>query len=406
MATQAFKVQRGTTTIADSASSATITAGVAYTAPSALTSAFIRITNTTHSGMGATSGGGAQLPSNIGAYISNPENLTTSITFTRAGTSGIVRIDWEIIEYVGGAGDANEMIVRDEGVISFSSGTSSTGTTVTTIDDNSDVVVFITGTGTNDSSNFDLSFGGTASLVANSSNWDPTITAGFEDTSSTRNYSYAVVEFTGSNWTVNRVAFTDDGSTWAGSGDNTSWNYTHGITLADTTKTFLHTQHMTSITASQASLALDAIGVASTTQFKIYQRSASGIGTRVVWIVQNAGDMSVQHIDFEDDTTSGSEERSFTLTVTEVSDLEQSSPFVSSSADSGNAPIGRVLYRLTDTTTLTFTESENSQERKFLGQIVQWPQDPSLGTNSTTSGGFRTKRRQGRLKARVYRATR
>ncbi len=86
-----FKIQRGYTIMNAASATATITAGVDYTAPTG--PAFIRLTNTRLSGMGRTSGG-TQNADDFTTYISNPENLGTSITFERHGTANNNRLAW------------------------------------------------------------------------------------------------------------------------------------------------------------------------------------------------------------------------------------------------------------------------------------------------------------------------
>jgi len=56
-----FKVQRGETLLYNT--TATLTAGVDYTAPASASNAFIRLVNTRLSGAGKDSGGGTQGPS-------------------------------------------------------------------------------------------------------------------------------------------------------------------------------------------------------------------------------------------------------------------------------------------------------------------------------------------------------
>ena len=136
------KIQRGYTIIGTSSATATITAGTDYTAPTG--EAFIRIVNTRLTGNGNT-GGGFQNIDDFTAFIQNPNNLATSITFSRVGTSNNNRIAWEIIEYIGPSGEANEFLVRDEGTLSFTTSDTSLDTSTIPVTDDNDIIVFVTG---------------------------------------------------------------------------------------------------------------------------------------------------------------------------------------------------------------------------------------------------------------------
>ena len=139
-----FEVQRGTITI--TGTSTLLAAGVDYVAPSASTSAFIRITNSHHTGAGSTLAG-TQNADDVTAYILNPANIMTSVRIARPSTAtGNTRVSWEIIEFIGTAGSDNEMIVRAQTTLTYgTTATTATGTTISGIINDTDVVVFITG---------------------------------------------------------------------------------------------------------------------------------------------------------------------------------------------------------------------------------------------------------------------
>jgi hypothetical protein len=198
---QDYFIQRGVTNV--SGTGVTLVAGVDYTAPSSATAAFIRITTTQITGAGRTAGNVTQNANSVTAYFENPENIVTSVTIGRPSTATEdTRVTWEIIEYTGVAGADNEMIVRDQGTITHgSSATVATGTSIAVTDD-TDVVVFVTGQ-TNDNNGSGLYNAGlSTSDWANSTN-EPVITRAVSG--SVSEVSYAVVEFTGVNWDIQRV---------------------------------------------------------------------------------------------------------------------------------------------------------------------------------------------------------
>lgn len=385
--TQAFKVQRGTSVIAGSSGSVTITAGTEYTAPASNTAAFIRIANMKHTGMGNTSGGAKRDLDEHGVWVSNPNNLVTSVTFNRSdsATTQDCRVSWEIVEYVGAGGGANEMIVRDAANLTGTS-QSLTGSAITPSDAN-DVVIFVTGqqVGRNDDDQ--------ASSMLRTADLDgsdqPVLTKGHATAHQTQNVSYAAVEFTGSNWSVAREEFSTTGTAWATSNDNEfTVNFT--TALADTAKAFLEVQYRhNTVTNCTLAQQWDAVGINSTTAMRLSNRNISGTRTKVVWVVENsqadgtARNLSVQHFHVRDDTTSGSEERVFTQSVTAVDDTEQTSVMGANASMDGTATgnifsnRGAIDFRLTADDTVTFTESDNGQERRYNFSVVEWPEDPS-----------------------------
>ncbi|MCR4286191.1 MAG: hypothetical protein NUW00_04825, partial [Candidatus Kaiserbacteria bacterium] len=207
-----FEIQRGTVTV--TGTSATITAGVDYVAPSSASNAFIRITNSHYTGAGSTLTG-TQNTDDVTAYILNPGNILSSITFQRPATAiNNTRVSWEIVEFIGSPGADNEMIVRSQSVVTYgSTSLTATGTAVSGVADDADVVVFITGQMSPDTAR--SNYNALQSTTAwNDATDEPIFTRG--DTGSDAVLvSYAVVEFTGPNWIVQRSehTYTNAGTT-------------------------------------------------------------------------------------------------------------------------------------------------------------------------------------------------
>ena len=389
-AVPAFSVQRGTSIISAASATATITAGVHYTAPASTSNAFIRITNTRFTGMGLTSAGGTQNLLDFTARIDNPGNMLTSIDFTRIGTTNDNRIDWEIIEYVGSAGGNNEILVRGTGDLS-TAGLTATGTTLTNISNSNKVAVFITGQATNNLLNVDWGEAlFTSDLVANGPDWDPVFTR--ERSVDTGYVSYAVVEFTGSNWrNVQRDEFQNTATAWDTTNTNNSGTRTIPTPLLDASKAFLHVQFRN---AQAPDTGLDDAGenvelTASLTDFTTRRKTVTGAASKtlVVWVVENtqsgAGAMSVEHVAAYDSNTSGTEETAYTHTVSAAVQDESSIMGESASTDgTGTAyPRGSANVRLTAANTVTWTVSDNGQEERRSFDVVQWPRD--LGVSAT-----------------------
>jgi hypothetical protein len=386
---QDFVVITGTTTFGSGQATVTITEGVDYTLESGQDSStcFIRITNTKYTAMGEISGGGSQNHDTWAAKIQNPDNIATSITFERdATTTTEVRVTWEILQYVGSSGGANEIIVRDVGSATCS-GTTSTcdGTSISTISDSSDVVVFITGQFAVSASRNDIQYGLFTASLEGSDPYTPRFTRSMS-VSSNDGVSYAVVEFTGSNWrSVQRLEITTEASTaWTTSNYATAYTDVTiasegGVDLLNYSKAFTHMQYRTDNNPTGIDDAWDNVEIIDNSNLRIRNSATSGNRWKVVWIIENTqsgqGQMQVEHLYWYDGTTSGSEERVFTQSITAVDQMNQTSLFlyVSMDATVRAFPRGVIDYRLTAVDTITLTESDMGDERLFTGTVVQWP---------------------------------
>lgn len=184
-----FRIQRGT--LLGMGATGTLLAGIDYIPPRSLSRAFIRITGV----------GRDNQVNNTCVYITDPGNLLTSVTLERATGGSNTAVNWEIIEYVGPSGGPNEMIVRNQEVISVASGdTVSNGTVLGTVVDDDDVMTLVTGAGGVSTTE--------GERVWHTSAWDagnqrPQITRG--ESGVAMNVSLVVVEWTGPNWTLSDI---------------------------------------------------------------------------------------------------------------------------------------------------------------------------------------------------------
>jgi len=368
-----FKVQRGYTIFSNGQATTTITAGIDYEAP--VGEAFIRLTNTRLTGMGETTTGGGQNADDFTVNINNPSNLPTSIDFTRFGTANDNRIAWEIIEYTGPEGGANEFKIRQEGVQTFTTTDLTSDTsTISGISDDNDIVVFITGQSNPDTGRSDINTGmHTAEWISASD--IARFTRG-EASSDATKVSYAVVEFTGQNWKIQRKEHN-----YTASGTTETEIITEVNSLA---KTFLHTQHR----AGSGMQGLDEQGgqayLSSTTQLSFQLQSGAGTTgqSTVAWIIENnqtyGTPMNVQHIGGTR-ATGGTEEDTWTETITTLASTNTTSIMGENAVSAGGGtafPRGSITLYITSTTAVELKQSDTGQDQGYRFSVVEWPTAP------------------------------
>ncbi len=364
-----FKVQRGTFTM--STDSRTLTAGVDYEAPLSSGSAFIRITNTGHTGGGTNTGAGTSNAADVTAYITNPGNLVTSVTFQRrVGALNNTRISWEIIEYQGVAGGENEIKVRQQSTATYVAG----NTTVTTgaasgVVDDTDIAVFLTGQ-YNPSAAATAYNQGISTAAWNGAGDTVTLTRGASGVAAIA--SYAVVEFTGTNWKVQRAqhTFSAVGTT-----------QTQSITAVNSlSRTFLHTQKRFP-TSTHANFGhevwLSGIGQVSFLLDAAAVTPASHVS--VAWVIENTQTtgtpMDVTRSNGTLGTTGTSPQANNISIGKTLSDLSVTSIFVNNRSDTNTTtwPEPIMAVRLISTTQYELWRSDISATLNFRSEVVEWP---------------------------------
>ena len=403
-----FKVIHGSAVIANAATSITITDGVDYTLESGsdATNSFVRITSSRLTGGGRTSGGGNQNTKDVQVSVTDPENIATSITFTRYGSTNDCRVSWEIVQYIGPSGGANEIVVRRQENLTVGAlvtkATSSSA--ITTIADNSKVAVFILGQCSSDTGRTEPHSGlFTSKLIPNGSDWDAEITRGWAGGAGTNaNAAVAVVEFTGSNWrNVQRVRFmsSDHGATpWVSTGP-TDVSALHAFTnpLLDVSKTFLHPQYRyNSATTGGTDDIGETVTIASTANMKLRRSTSNDEANKLhaVWVIENTqtgtGAMAVQHHEVYRSALLGVTEANHPETITAVSSIDTTSIWGTSDSCEGTAagtPRGFVSFQLTTTTNVDCIESEEAQENWRTFDVVEWPDaTPPVGPGGDLPG--------------------
>ena len=361
-----YKVQLGRAVI--SGTTTTITAGFDYTAPSSANTAFVRITNSQYMGAGNTTTGGRQNADDVTAFVSNPANIFTDISFSRAGTADDTAVDWEIVEFIGQPGTDNQMVVRDVGTVSLSdSELAATGTSVA-VGDDADVVVYVTGVKShNTSRNY---YGAQVTTQWDSGSGSPVITRGSTGGSAV-DVSYAVVEYVGENWSVQRV---EHDYTSAGTAE------TEPITAVNSlNKTFVHSQKQMSAYVNVADLGqtvwLSSIGAVS---FRLNAGATAADQTGVAWVVENTqtgtGAMNVQRTNGT--TANGAEPLSLSVSILSPLELENNaSIFMNTSAAGADFEHPRAIAgaRITSTSSYQIWRSDTGSTMTYRTEIVEWP---------------------------------
>lgn len=364
-----FKVQRGDTNV--TGTGITLTAGVDYVAPNSTSSAFVRITNTHHTGAGKSAAGGGSLNADdTTAYITAATDITTSFTISRPPAAiNDTRVSWEIVEFIGAPGTDNEMIVRGVGTIPLAIGDlSGTGTAVSVADD-ADIVVYVTGI-ENRNTGRNIYYAGQVSSSWNAGTNQPVLTRA--STGAVVNASYAIVEYTGINWNVQRVEHT----------------YTAvGVTETETitpvnnlSRTFIHSQKRITALGNVNNYGhevwLSSIGVVS---FQLEAGATTPSGhTSVVWVIENMqtsnGKMRVQR---SNGTTSGGAEP-VTVQInifTPINGINNASIFANTRVEGANTTFPNVFagVSITSTTTYQLWRSEGTNLMTYRTEIVEWP---------------------------------
>lgn len=368
---QDFFVQRGTATV--SGTSTTLVAGVDYTPPSSPTSAFVRITNTSMTGAGSDTLGSTRQPDDLTAYIEDPGNLTSSFTIARpAAATDNTRVSWEIIEYIGVPGGDNEMIVRSVDTITYGgSDLTATGTPVTSVVDDTAVVVFITGQLNPATSVNDYNTGQSISDWVGVSD-EPVFERGDAD-GIAASISYAVVEFTGANWQVQRAEHT-----YSAAGTTEFENISPVNSLA---RTFLHTQkiagdELVNLDENGHEVWLSSIGTVS---FELESGSSNpSQQTSVAWVIENTqagtGALMVYRSNGIIAATSG-QPNTYLYNIGGTVVPENASIWANNRSSGPGSAHPRVLLgaRIVDEAQFELWKSDEGQNQTFRVEVVEWP---------------------------------
>jgi len=295
---------------------------------------------------------------------------TTTVTLNfYHGTRNVSMEGWiEVWEYVGAASGANEFVVLHHGEVAMSATTSEDVTLDTTGTTQADMVPIwggITAT----------SFGTTEQFRGDRLRKHLAITStsncnvSRHDGTSATELGLTVVEFTGSNWTVNENDVTHPASTLGAS--------THTITsVTDWTNTmFFHThQGRDGGVGSDDHSLLGYVGNSSATQFKTnHQVNGPNPVEGTLYTVHNS-DLSVEHNDTVDGDASTTVPRP-TTTITEPGDHDLttavSAEAVSTNVGTINASLSWIAW-LSDSTTFAtdYVTTDGDEDLDYSFQII------------------------------------
>ena len=374
-----FKIQRGNEIMLSASLTHTITEGIDF--DQCVGDCFIKVVSSRHSGMGSTTGG-QQYFDDFELYISDSSGLNLSsgnIIFTRHGTATDDRFTWEIWEYIGDQNGSNEIKVLDIGVCSTGSASATCDGAVVAggaADDN-DVVVYVTAHANPDTTEFNGQMCWVTSEWVAASDI-PRFTRA--ETGNSCDISYAVVEFTGSNWNVQRIEHTFTST--ATQTDTIS-------SVGDISRAFFHTQQRNDLGdlydgLCESGSEVELTGPTTLTYQLPYSTANWGpnmIG--VTWIISNTDttlgeQMIVNHYNPTDqDDTTGTEEENWqpvTVALTYSTTESALSGLSSQSNGCGNAyPRGYLIAILTDSTTVDFYQSDAGQNQAYTFQVVELP---------------------------------
>ncbi|MDP1689268.1 MAG: fibronectin type III domain-containing protein [bacterium] len=380
-----FKVQRNCTIAKAASTTVTLVAGAHYDAPgvNGTSSAFIRLVSTRGSGMGLILGGGSQKPNEFTWYINDPDFTDGLVQFKRdAVSSGDERFCWEIVEYVGPSSGSNEMKVRSALPVTYSAsnpeGLTVNGSATTVVNSNK-VVVFITGQNSISNGSAQEISGGQSTAEWNSISSYPIFTRGITQTNA-NSLSYAVVEFTGSNWKVQRVEhqFVAAGVV----------EVTTTIDIGSLSRAFFHSQFRRSGSDSMLNAGPE-VWLSATNVISFLLDSAASTPsnkTAVVWLVSNSDEsssgMKVQHIsgtrltpDISEGTSNPNEDE-WTKTISTIRSTSSASIMGENGISTGGGttvPYGWLSLYLNSSSSVKLYQSDDARTQNYRFQVVEWP---------------------------------
>lgn len=367
-----FEIQRGTANFAGT--SLTLFAGTDYVAPSASTTAFVRITNIGYTGAGDSSAGGTQNAKDVTAYISNASNILTSFTLTRPATAiaTTTRVSWEIVEFIGKAGSDNEIKVRQQSSLTLSTvSLTATSTTVGGIVDDTDVVVFVTGQLDPDTLTTDYNTGLFTSKWLGAS--DQAAFQRGEASADASIVSYAVVEFTGVNWKIQRTEHT-----YVAAGATE----TNAITaVGSISQTFVHAQKRSGTNAQATNQYGHEVWLSSIGAVSFLLEAGSllpTLQTSVAWIIENTqttnGFMVVTRSN--GNTTGGGNPLTLSVAIgVTLDDLTNASIFANARGALTTTVFPRPIAGVTisSSTAYEIWRSDTGAVLTYRAEVVQWP---------------------------------
>lgn len=381
-----FKIQHGEVTILNATTQHTaLVAGTDYDVPNG--DAFVRITAILVGSHGTENSDFNGPGQHNWVFIVDPTDLSNSLQFKRIGTNGQLKVQFEIIEYVGIAGGENEFKVRWFDNLFLNSGLSETNKstgTIATIATEADVCPVICAQGLAVSAAVSRAIMAPYLHVPSVVNTGGNISVevdryGSGDATDDSRVSVAVIEFTGTNWTVEEVSHT-----YTAAATNETETLTN--TLGALTRGFImgvYTQSSDNNSDMQAKS--DSVFISSTSQVTFNRRELDGVlDDCYAWVISNsqtgAGEMDVS-TRVTDGVRTGdiyTDPDVWTETITTLSvGLDETSVMgISGGNDTNGAADSHLLqmgFRLTSTTQITISRGRDVKTRVYTYEILEWP---------------------------------
>jgi len=384
-----FKIQRGELIMPDTDTSTPITEGAEF--EQCIGDCFIKLVNSRLTGTGWTGPGGGtpQFLDSWTTYIEDDSGLTTpggDVTFTRHDTDCNVsdpcdnRLQWEIWEYIGKNQTGNKIVVWDTGTCTYvGANTNCDGASIPEFSGTDDkVVVFVTGQANPDSD--DDSF----PSCMNTSEW----IVGSKIPRFSRHLplsfacdlSYAVVEFSGINWSVQRIEHEYTA---------TSIQTETISDVGNIKQAFFHYQQRNQ--DSGASDDVRDVGAeiellsTDTLTYRLPQ-STSGWDSSmqsVTWIISNSESYSsekpiVEHLNPVEEPSGGApEEHNWQVSITPLTYETSETVITGLTTQAASAglpfPRGSISAILTDSSTVDLYLSDRGTAHEYTFQVVQLP---------------------------------
>ncbi len=367
---QDFIVQRGVATIPDGDTTASLIAGTDFVAPRDSSRAFIRITNTHMTGAGNSTGGGNQDAHNVTAHIANPEDLANTVNIVRFGTAGDTRVAWELVEYIGPPGGDNEIRVRTAGATTFGAGAATSSMPVTGVLADDDVVVFVTGSANPNTGRTTYQ---TGQVTGEWSSAYQTLTLRRGATGDAIAVSYALVEFVGQNWRIQRAEHTYSAVASV---------QTQTISaVGDLSRAFIHAQKRISGSNNTLSNFGHVVYFQNPTTVNFFLESGAtnaGSHTSVAWIIENTQTSGVpMQVTRSNGTQSGGGDPAVVNVDinTTLTSLDTASIFMTNTSSGNNTQFPRAMIapRIISPTQYEIWISDAGQTRTYRTEVVEWP---------------------------------
>ncbi len=273
-----FFVQHISADIADNETERILTAPSDFIAPANANNAWVFISNPAHTGAGRSNDDGKQNAKDVTAYISAGfETDLNQIIVSRFSDKDDTQVNLTIVEYIGSTGGGNEIQVRRAGSAAYDPTATTTDIVgITGIADIADTVVWITGQANPDKKRKNYNTGlSTAELLDNTTARLTRSEAGNDAVAT----SYAIVEFTGTNWKIQRSEHTYTATGAAETETITAVN--------DLTRAFLHTQKRSGMPDLADFGHTVYLSTADTITYQLRDTADITGQTSVAWVIEN-----------------------------------------------------------------------------------------------------------------------